>query len=285
MCSVCPKGAKCMGNTLPPIADLGYGLVTQGSEKFFQCRGAQRCYSNGGCDCLGGKITAGIGGNISIEAQPALCGGGYLDGSPLCAECDFESGFAMTLGECSACDWGSFLYLIIAAFVVVIWFPVTAYFCETFESLEITFAFLQFLGLYSNFAVSWGPMTQSFFSYLALFNLDVDMMHLACFENLRYPVLWCIQTYLVPVGMFFFVSYHLSMSWLFLKLVQYRLPPYRQLLALGFRPRRDYSLESIRNTYLPRTSQTPRRITMHLFGHLRMRLFVYSSLCVRASFI
>ena len=39
--------------------------------------------------------------------------------------------------------------------VVIVWFPLTAAITEAMETFEILFAFLQFLGLYSNFAISF----------------------------------------------------------------------------------------------------------------------------------
>jgi hypothetical protein len=45
---------------------------------------------------------------------------------------------------------------------------------------EIIFGFLQFLGLYSEYAVEWPEGMQSIFDALLFFNLDVDMMQFQC---------------------------------------------------------------------------------------------------------
>ena len=72
---------------------------------------------------------------------------------------------------------------------------------ETMESLEISFAFVQFLGLYSSYGVEWRLHVQSLFRICSFFNLDVSMMHLACFEQLGFTQLWAVQTFL-PLAYF-----------------------------------------------------------------------------------
>ena len=55
---------------------------------------------------------------------------------------------------------------------------------ELMESLEITFAFLQFLGLYSTFSITW-PIIWPLFYGLAFFTLDIDMMQWSCISRIK----------------------------------------------------------------------------------------------------
>ena len=83
------------------------------------------------------------------------CEVGYLSTSPLCALCDRDvAQMAMTRGYCRSCEWPASLYTLFTLCMIFGWFPIMAYLCELMESLEITFAFLQFLGLYSDCILS-----------------------------------------------------------------------------------------------------------------------------------
>ena len=46
------------------------------------------------------------------------------------------------------------------------------YIAESAESLEISFAFVQFLGLYSDYQIEWPAGMQSIFSNMLFFNLE-----------------------------------------------------------------------------------------------------------------
>ena len=78
--------------------------------------------------------------------------------------------------------------LLLSVLVVVTWFPITAYLTERMESLEITFGFLQTLGLLSSYSIKYPEPLGSFFSGLAFFNLDVDMMRLGECTNSFWPL-------------------------------------------------------------------------------------------------
>ena len=224
-------------------------MLDSTSTYFYACKGYERCQSSlDQCDCLGGLHN--LTDDTTIVSSPMRCANGYQDGSPLCSMCDADAGYARTLGQCKKCDWSSGSYLILTVLVVLVWFPVTATLTAHFESLEITFAFVQFLGLYSNYQVEWRPGLQSIFGNLAFFNLDFDMMHLSCYNNMGYTTLWTLQTFL-PIFYPILCSLHFGLSWLLMQLAKRGLPPSRTMLKLGWRPRRSWTLSAVRDSYLP----------------------------------
>ena len=126
-CTRCPPGAICHGDSLKPIARAGYGqLVTDGSDGgFFPCIGIGRCPGSE-CDCIGGGF-APAADSVGLPAiVPARCGAGYSANSPLCSICSADEDYAVTLGVCKKCDWGSNTYLLLSVLVIVLWFPITA---------------------------------------------------------------------------------------------------------------------------------------------------------------
>ena len=97
---------------------------------------------------------------------------GYLADSPLCSLCDSSLNYVNSLQECMACDWDPAIYLLVNVAVVLLWFPIMASLAEAAESLEISFGFLQFLGLYSEYAIEWPAEMQGLFDGLLFFNLE-----------------------------------------------------------------------------------------------------------------
>ena len=88
------------------------------------------------------------------------------------------------------------MYFYISFIAIVFWFPTMAYITEKMESLSSTLEFLQFLGLYSQYQITWPEPWQRVFNYLAFFNVDVRMMNLTCWKHLSFFELWCIQAFL-----------------------------------------------------------------------------------------
>jgi hypothetical protein len=260
ICSACPNGASCTGMTFPPLSLPGYGQLSHRTSygqitdgDFYACLGQQRC-PGPSCDCIGGKHLAL---NKSLQAR---CANGYVDGSPLCALCDTPKGYALRQSECTHCHWDGVAYLSLSIGVVMLWFPVLAKLTEMMESLEIALSFIQFLGLYSTYAVEWNPWLQDFFFYCSFFNLDVSMMHMACFEAFsRWEALWLFQLFL-PVIYVPLCALHLLAEWLLMRLAKRGLPPSRLLLRYGWRPRLHYGLSSLRDTYLPNAA-----LYMHIY--------------------
>jgi hypothetical protein len=267
--SRCPEGAQCLGHTFPPIARRGYGQLTVSSERFFECRGYERCLSAGDttCDCLGGEI---------IDADTIVtrrCAHGYLNleedsHSPLCSKCLQTANYAARQGSCEVCGLSGAAYLVISLLVILLWFPITSNLTEKFESLEITLGLVQFLGLYSMFDVKWPEPLQSLLNACSFFNLDVNMMHLACFRPLsKWQSLWIVQTFL-PIVYLPLCGVHLFVEWVLMHFAKNDLPPARFLLRSGWRPRLEYSLKSLRDSYLPKAA-----LFMHVYCivHARTR--------------
>ena len=240
-CQPCPKGATCFGNWLLPIAQEGYGVrLDQSAEAFYPCKAPGACQA---------------GAYLSVtEWAPVACAFGYQEAAPLCSLCSHVDDHAKTRGECVACDWHHGVYILLTSATVLAWFPITAYLCESMESLEITFAFLQFLGLYSGFEVRWPSPFKEITSGLAFFTLDMELMHIACVfpkdtDGSHYFILWCLHSFLPLVYML------LCLLHLLANYAMYRLAMggfLRRLLNRGWRPRRQYTISSIRDTYLPR---------------------------------
>lgn len=188
-CRRCPEGAICDGHALPPRSRAGFGVLTtktgagepvldanlelmkhlsDGHDAFYACMGEERCPGED-CDCLGGMLTVS---NSTLVSVPMRCGTGYLAGSALCGLCDSELRYVNTLEECKECEWDPPWYLLISITVVVLWFPIMASLSEAAESLEISFNFLQFLGLYSEYSIEWPSRMQGVFDYMLFFNLE-----------------------------------------------------------------------------------------------------------------
>ena len=248
-CLVCPDHAACDGNVFPPLALPGYGLLSKTSMNYYPCRGQGRCPGSQ-CDCIGGQHELGSTSPVAFVSNRARCAEGYVEDSALCSLCDTENDYALQLGECTQCTLPMSSYLALGLAAVLLWFPLVGTITDRCESLEIAFAFVQFLGMYSGFAVEWRPWLQRFLSACAFFNLDLSMMHLACWRQLTYANLWFIMTFLPVFWLFMFLAHFLKdaiLSWL----AHRRLPPTHMLLNWGWRPRRHFSAASIRDTYLP----------------------------------
>ena len=144
-CQPCTRGASCLGNVLPPIARPGYSFLSSTSPNVYQCPGFERC-PGPECDCVGGRHDASLGTSMLTR-----CGDGYLDGAPLCSLC--SEGYAMSMQQCRECTMGGSVYLILSMALILIWFPAQKYLTSEMESLEISFEFVQFLGIYSSFGV------------------------------------------------------------------------------------------------------------------------------------
>jgi len=247
-CVACPKGAVCLGNWLPPIAEAGYAALLEDSfEAFYACTPASSCLP-------GRHLTA-------RTWLPMQCDAGYQDGSPLCSLCEGSNGYGKTRGECLKCDWPDFVYMIATFGIVIVWFPLMAKLVEMMESLEISFAYLQFLGLYSSFSITWPEPMASLFSGLAFFTLDIDLMHFSCVlpedDGFHFFVVWAFQAFL-PLLFIVLCLVHLAASW-----IMYRMAlagGLRDLIARGWRPRRQFTFSSVRDTYLPQAV-----MYMHLY--------------------
>ena len=205
-CTPCPHGATCLGAAIPPVALPGFGqldaaFVTSSSVntdtpfEFYECANAEVCKEPGReheCDCIGGKVSF----NQTITSR---CGVGYRTDSALCAECDSPD-YAQTQGACRRCELSSSSYLLISLISVPVIFFTIDWLSTNVESIEIVLAFLQFVGVFSGFGVAWPTEVQRFLEAFSVFNVDVDMLHLACFANgLTYTQMWVIKTTLVPL--------------------------------------------------------------------------------------
>ena len=108
-CLPCPDGANCLGNVLPPVARTGYGILSAETARdatvFFECLGNSRCPGSN-CDCVAGEHTAWRANTTEgarvfyVETDPMVCGEGYVTGSPLCATCDWDLGYASAMSKC-----------------------------------------------------------------------------------------------------------------------------------------------------------------------------------------
>ena len=245
-------GARCIGANFPPIAAPGNGKLSADSRSFYSCSGSERCPGNV-CDCIGGVIES-VNSTIAFR-----CGLGYLDGSPLCSLCDTQLGYAKTLGECKSCEMPSVMYGLISLLVIFVWFPVLSKITENFESLEILINFISFLGLYSYYtaASQFRPALENFLKYCSFFNVDIDMLHISCFGSLSYGAVWATQTFL-PLLYPALCATHLFIAWVLAKLTERGLTS--PLLRIGWRPRRAFHFESIRDSYLPKAM-----LFMHMY--------------------
>jgi hypothetical protein len=156
-CRACPTGALCDGNTLPPRARIGHGVIAtrglplplspadtvtafatiespldSGGQTFHACAGASSRCPGPQCDCLEGTLELGASGFLY---NPMNCADGYLHGSPLCALCESQRDFVNSLQQCISCDWSEWVYLIINIVVIIAWFPIMAQVSEMCESL------------------------------------------------------------------------------------------------------------------------------------------------------
>ena len=251
-CLPCPVGALCLGNWLAPIAKFRFGaFLNESTTAFYPCP------LEGGRSCLPGVHRS------PRESRPMNCKEGYLQESPLCSLCDGERGFARSRERCSHCNLSAGTYIVLVTLVVLLWFPVNAYLCESMESLEISFAFLQFLGVYSNFSISWPSPVSGIFNVFSFFTLDIDLMHFACAlgsdsaDGKHHFIVWAAQTFL-PVFYVVLCAAHLAVDWMLYRL--FRAGWLSKLLLRGWRPRLKYSWASIRDSYLPRAM-----LYMHLY--------------------
>jgi hypothetical protein len=90
---------------------------------------------------------------------------------------------------------------------------------------------------------------QGLFDAMLFFNLDLDMMQFQCWQNLSWETMFMVQVFLVPVLLLLLALGHLTCSYAFKVLNDYNYASC--LLRLGWRPRRDFSLESILFSYGP----------------------------------
>jgi len=213
---------------------------------FYQCRNFDACLEGGqSCDCIGGEIKL----NESNQTEAAyilhtsLCGEGYKSDSSLCSHCDTPE-YAKTQGRCERCIFNHFTYLILSALLVPTILYVIDLACNSFESIEIVLAFLQFLGVFSGFGVAWPAEIQLFLEFFNVFNVDVDMLHLAC-AGLSYPQMWSTIAMYVPLVYVLFVMAMVSFNYVVSKLT--RLHSMHgltmRLLGTGWRPK--FSLKPV----------------------------------------
>ena len=88
---------------------------------------------------------------------------------------------------------------------------------------------------------------------------DIGMMHIACFQNMSWGQQWLVQTFLpaiYPIICLFLLALSRTLS----QLAICGTPLTRLLLRWGWRPRRDFSLVSIRDTYFPSAT-----LFMHMY--------------------
>ena len=139
LCVPCPTGSECFGHDFPPVARQGYGGLhgPQAIQKLYACPGKERCPGSE-CDCIGGVVRTN--GTVVFR-----CAVGYLQGSALCSLC--AEGYARRMRACSECGADGLLYLLLAIFVSLAWFPLLGTLLAEFEALEIVINFVQFLGL------------------------------------------------------------------------------------------------------------------------------------------
>ena len=174
-CLPCPRGARCLGHTLQPMADDGFAqlLDAQGPQPIFH-----ECTNNG---CLRGTYRQGV-------LRPYTCAQGYRtwNESRLCSLCTEEDGYAMVINRCIVCDYGlhSGWYFVLALMSVLFWFPLLRELVgHRFKSLYVSIPYLQFLGIFASFGVPFGLSFSDTLDAFSYFNLNLEMRYvsLACF--------------------------------------------------------------------------------------------------------
>lgn len=210
--------------------------------------------ATGSCDCLGGFPRIGHD-NQTSRSIPALCGVGYLQNSQMCAECDTQCKGgqckqARRQGACRECTYSESLSFIGPLLIILLIFPMIEVCITNAESLEITLNFVQTVGLISGFAIPFNDATTEFLSFFAIFNVDIDVLHMAC-ANMEYRDIWLMQAVVIPLFYLVFCVVHVCMSRLLLSVVRQGIPGAETLLNIGWRPRRSFSFSSILDTHLP----------------------------------
>ena len=249
-CLPCPIHARCDGATLPPVAEVGYALAPQQTGALQEMRDidcsldAVSCHSQRisiaflecpYAGCLGGGYAAlesNASGSDAVESvmvspfhvEIFRCKIGYVPQSALCTLCDTAGGYAKSnSGNCSQCSYGidSPVYWVISVIFATSWFVVIRFFAtKAIKSIYIWSAFVQFLGLYSDFHVQWGQGVQDLLDMCSLFNLNLDLTHIGCVLHsyksrwlaaLCVPVVWFASA-LIHYA-FSYTIIHLQMMW------------------------------------------------------------------------
>ncbi|KAL3916594.1 MAG: hypothetical protein SGPRY_006751, partial [Prymnesium sp.] len=255
-CQPCPRGAECLGATLPPIARPGFGrlLVSTNSSNFYACAKQLTCADGEeDCDCLGGGWSmekgASEGGEaIKWVAVPVRCGFGFDNTSSLCSRCDLSVGYAAQGNGCRECIFGNgFNQLLVAAGATTLFFPVLRYVKAKYESLEIT-RLSRPCSVLGTFSIPFAEPVASVLSSLAFFNFDLAVLGLPCLQ-ISYSSMWIIQTLLLPLLYPLCCLLHFLTLLLLSRLAKNH-TCVQLLFRLGWRPRR-WSCDSIHHMYLP----------------------------------
>jgi len=194
------------------------------------------------CDCMGGKINMVTQQAVKYQCDESkgyksgsfLCGE-CMDGSDFPEVCEdryhakwfidavniFITGvnstyngtyqvcenngtkYAKRQQECEACEWDDHWYVIITIVLVFLWFPLLRdLITKRMTSLYTSLAFIQYLGIYSQFRIAWRTGIGDAFQALELFNLSFDTLHLAC--AMSWETMWLLQA-LLPL-LYIFVT-------------------------------------------------------------------------------
>ena len=95
---------------------------------------------------------------------------------------------------------------------------------------------------------------REFLQGCAFFNLDLDLLHFACFHYLDWEYVWLCQTFLpVMFPVLWFVDY--TNAFILSHLAFHGHPITKALMRAGWRPRRDLSLNGIYHLYGPLAAQ------------------------------
>jgi hypothetical protein len=113
-------------------------------------------------------------------------------------------------------------------------------------------SFLQFLGVFSIFGVAWPVNIQTFLELFNVFNVDVDMLHLAC-TGLSYSGMWLAMSVLVPLSYPCFVLVRMGFSWVLWRLTRLESlhRPTVRLLRTGWRPMFSFKPMTVLFQWLP----------------------------------
>ena len=150
------------------------------------------------------------------------------------------------------CDQFSdrWLYIPLSFILISIVFYLIDRLCTMFESIEISLAFMQFLGVFSEFEVGWKPYFEDILGVFNIFNLSLETARLPC-AGFGYTAMWMVQVLGVPA---LYVASSLLIYFfqrLTLFLAVHRLPPTYTLLRLGWRPARSFNARAALDLYLP----------------------------------
>ena len=185
--------------------------------------------------------------------EPSSCAGGRNASSALCSVC--AEGYAQwTSGSCHQC-WSNMkiIYLFFAVALVCVWFPLLRQvMIKWVPSAYISISFIQFLGMFNTMAVGWSDQLESLYESFALFNLNLDYVHFACVDQLRFRDVWLCQMGL-PLAYVAYATLQISITYAATRLALKSKPVAKLCVRVGWVPdRNQLRLSTLTDPYIAR---------------------------------